>query len=74
MKKLRLEIEALHVQSFATAARQERRGTVRGHDGILVGGGDFEYVIGNEPVIGVERTEGSCGAPDCKTEPVLCPP
>jgi hypothetical protein len=31
MKKLRLDIERLNVQSFEAGAETERRGTVRGH-------------------------------------------
>ncbi|HEU0054517.1 MAG TPA: hypothetical protein VFQ39_15120 [Longimicrobium sp.] len=28
----------------------------------------------HEVFVGVAKTEGSCGAPDCKTEPAICPP
>ena len=32
MKKLRLDLEALSVESFSTADKRLERGTVRGHD------------------------------------------
>lgn len=76
MKKLRLELDSLCVQSFETARGPAMRGTVQGRAGDLVYGGDgLEIVAGPalDPVF-VARTEGSCGAPDCKTEPAVCPP
>jgi hypothetical protein len=73
MQKLKLELDALHVQSFETARRPVAWGTVRGHGADLYGG-DTDLVVGAEPIVGPKITDGSCGAPDCKTEPAICPP
>jgi hypothetical protein len=46
MKKLRLDIEVLRVQSFATHATESRGGTVRGHGSIEA---DPSAMIGCDP-------------------------
>jgi hypothetical protein len=72
MKKLKLALDALRVQSFETASRRGALGTVRGlADGIF---GAETVVIGIEDGAAPAKTDGSCGLPDCKTEPAVCPP
>jgi hypothetical protein len=72
MKKLRLELDALRVQSFETARHDAARGTVRANaalasDGALV-------MVGVQDGVQTVNNVGSCGYPDCASEPVLCPP
>jgi hypothetical protein len=51
MKKLRLEIEELSVESFATAASRADAGTVRG----------FDSTTGHQIICGCTDQGGGCG-------------
>lgn len=46
MKKLKLEIDALRVESFKTDEAKEERGTVHGNASSGGGGGGFECLYG----------------------------
>lgn len=58
MRKLKLEVETLRVESFDTAAAEERRGTVRGAEGTF----DAECQTWENPWCGYQTVEvQSCG-------------
>lgn len=65
MPKLKLDVEALQVQSFATVRRSHDGGTVLGHDGYSV---DFRCV----PSIDICYTHGCAPSQGCGTDWDTC--
>lgn len=76
MRKVRLEIETLEVESFATAAAAGDRGTVRGRAESALGDafdiprdtsdgcGDV-IIVTKAPTCAGPSCPGTCGGPDC---------
>lgn len=67
MRKLKLELEELTVQSFATADARRLRGTAHAHDATLPDdGGDTIIAPGDtEPGMNCFTCELSCGTRGC---------
>lgn len=66
MRKLKLEIEDLTVQSFATDAARGPRGTAHAHDESLLDPGDGTGDAGDtEPGMNCFTCELSCGGRGC---------
>lgn len=67
MRKLKLELEDLAVQSFATRGTRGPRGTAHAHeDTLLDDGGDTAVAPGDtEPGVNCFTCELSCGTNGC---------
>lgn len=61
MKKFRLNVDALQVQSFATDAAAHERGTVQAHDAASGQSCPYECT----------RDEPTCNGAACRTFPLL---
>ena len=76
MKKLHLELDALRVQSFATAAPPPSRGTVQGQESAAELTGPFFCETG-DPCSGdsvcVCNTTHTARLPECAGDTVICP-
>lgn len=73
MKKIRLDVDALAVSSFTTAAAAEQRGTVRGHSGYTC---YMTIEMVNTLCAGYPESywgEPTCGPPVEDTDPSVCP-
>ena len=58
MKKIRLHLDSLRVETFETARGEEERGTVRAHSGVSC-------------TYNCTLDELTCAGPACRTAPVL---
>jgi hypothetical protein len=75
MKKMKLELDSLRVQSFATDAARSPRGTVRAHGDALVDSSE-EEIPGGGSELGLCTFDG-CYSKDscmviCPTKPPVC--
>lgn len=82
MKKLKLNVEALAVQTFDTAVPAEARGTVAGH--VDTDPESCDYACASQFISGCgtcgNSCGGTCGSVTCigyegcnKTQPLVCP-
>ena len=68
MKKLKLDLDNLQVESFATSSRADGIATVHGHQDLLNPfAGNVEQPGGLEPVDGGSDSDASCWA-SCPTD------
>ena len=75
MRKLKLSVDALAVQSFDTAPLVRGLGTVHGRDeyGVAVPGGGATHPDCPSPLCvdtPLASCDGTCGAPGCNVQPI----